>query len=348
MANYPILIGKGHKMKRRISFVLTRKKLPEYIITIWVIVTLNFLLPRLMPGDPFLFLSGQEGEDIAGFSETQRQYYLQQYGFDKPLPVQYGHYLIGLSKADLGYSIYYNESVTTILARRLPWTLFLVTAAVTISTFFGTILGAISASSRHLWIDRIFFLGLIIISEIPAFLLGLVLLFVFAAAMQIFPLSGAMTHFSAHMTLCQKICDIALHAALPVTTLTIVRIGGVYLLARNSIITVLAKDYLLTAKAKGLGRMRIFWRHALRNAMLPIVTRIFLSLGALVGGAILVENVFNYPGLGRLMREAVIIHDYPLIQGIFMVVTLTVLSANFMADLIYMRLDPRVEQRQAV
>lgn len=322
--------------------MLTRKKLLEYLVTLWVIATLNFLLPRLMPGDPFLFLSGQEGEDIAGFSETQLQYYSSQYGFDRPLSVQYGRYLVGLAKGDLGYSIYYNESVSAILARRLPWTLFLVTAAVSLSTFFGTILGAVSAGFRHAWPDRILFLGLIIISEIPAFLLGLVLLFVFAAGMQVFPLSGAMTHFSAHMTLWQKLWDVALHAALPVATLTIARIGGVYLLARNSMITVMAKDYLTTARAKGLGRLRIFRRHALRNALLPIVTRVFLSLGALVGGAILVENVFHYPGLGRLMREAVLVHDYPLIQGIFMLVTLTVLSANYLADLMYKRLDPRI------
>lgn len=320
-----------------------RKKMLEYLITVWVIITLNFLLPRLMPGDPFIFLSGEDGEDVAGFSETQQQYYMQQYGLEQPLPIQYGRYLMNLVQGNLGYSIYYNESVTTILLRRLPWTLFLVTAAITISTFLGTLLGAVSASLRHLWVDKLFFVGLIIISEIPAFLLGLVLLFVFAASMQMFPLSGAMTHFSSHMTLWQKICDLALHAVLPVATLSIVRIGGVYLLARNSMVTVLAKDYLVTARAKGLGRMRIFWRHTLANAMLPIVTRIFLSLGALVGGAILVENVFNYPGLGRLMREAVIIHDYPLIQGIFMVVTLTVLSANFFADFIYTRLDPRIE-----
>jgi peptide/nickel transport system permease protein len=328
-------------MKKVFPFMLKQKKAMEYMITIWVIITLNFMLPRLMPGDPFIFLSGEEGEDIAVFSEAQRQYYFQQYNFDKPLAVQYGRYLTGLFKADLGYSIYYNESVLNIIARRLPWTLFLVTAAVAISTFSGTILGAVSAGARHLWADHVFFLGFIIISEIPAFLLGLVLLFVFAAQMGIFPLSGAMTHFCHHMTLGQKISDIAMHAALPVATLAIVRIGGIYLLARNSIVTVLARDYIVTARA--LGKIRVFRRHTLRNAMLPIVTRVFLSLGALVGGAILVENVFNYPGLGRLMREAVMVHDYPLIQGIFMVVTLTVLSANLMADFIYKRIDPRVE-----
>lgn len=321
----------------------TRRKLMEYIITVWIIVTLNFLLPRLMPGDPFLILSSQEGDDITGFSEDQRQYYVEQYGFDKPIPVQYARYLIGLAQGDLGYSIYYNESVLDILLRRLPWTLFLVTAAILFSTIIGTALGAVSAGFRHFRMERLLFLGLIILSEIPAFLLGLVLLFVFAAGMRMFPLSGAMMHFSAHTTLWETTIDIAWHAVLPIATLTIVRTGGIYLLARNSMITVLAKDYLQTARAKGLGPLRIFRRHTLRNALLPIVTRIFLSLGGLVGGAILVENVFNYPGLGRLMRDAVTVHDYPLIQGIFLIVTMMVLTANFMADLIYKRLDPRIE-----
>jgi peptide/nickel transport system permease protein len=319
------------------------KKLLEYFVTILVIASLNFMLPRMMPGDPFLFVSGQEGEDIGRFSEAQQHYYIDQYGFDRPLFVQYGRYLKGLATGDLGYSIYFNDAVSIILLKRMPWTVFLVISAVILSTIAGTILGGISARFRHHWGDRLLFTGFIIISEIPAFLLGLVLLFVFAAHMRWFPLSGAMTHFANHTTLWQTVKDISLHAALPVATLAIIRTGGIYLLARNSIITVLAKDYLRTANAKGLKRLRIFFRHALRNAMLPIVTRVFLSLGTLIGGAILVENVFNYPGLGRLMREAVMVHDYPLIQGIFLLVSLTVLTANLMADSVYKKLDPRVD-----
>ena len=156
---------------------------------------------------------------------------------------------------------------------------------------------------------------MIAISEIPAFLLGLVLLFTLAAGLGLFPLSGAMTHFARYTGFWDKFADIARHAALPVITLAMARTGGMYLLARNSMTTVLTKDYLRTARAKGLTPMRILARHTLRNAMLPIVTRIFLSLGGLVGGAILVENVFAYPGLGRLMREAVLVHDYPIDPG---------------------------------
>jgi peptide/nickel transport system permease protein len=320
------------------------RRILEYVFTMWVIVTLNFALPRVMPGDPFLYLSAEQDAEVAGFSQAQQDYYRNQYGLDRPVIEQYVVYLRALLHADLGYSIYYNQGVTAMLLRRLPWTLLLVTVAVAASTLAGYLLGSLSACYRGRWPDRWLYPALIAVSEIPAFLLGLVLLFMLAAGLRLFPLSGAMTHFAVYNGPVDKIVDIARHAALPVLTLTIARTGGMYLLARNSVTTVLAKDYIRTARAKGLRPARILIRHTLRNAMLPIVTRIFLSLGGLVGGAILVENVFAYPGLGRLMREAVQVHDYPLIQGIFLLVTVSVLSANFLADLIYGRLDPRIRE----
>lgn len=314
----------------------------EYLLTIWVVVNLNFLLPRAMPGDPFLNLSGESGEVLAMFSQEQRDYYISYYGLDKPVFAQYFNYLGELLKGNLGFSLYYKEPVLNIIWRRLGWTAFLVLTAVILSTFLGVLLGCLSAWWRESWLDKVLFASMITFSEIPAFLLGLVLLFVFAAGLGLFPLSGAMTHFANLDSLGAKLLDILHHACLPVLSLTMVRLGGMYLLARNSMTTVLAKDYIQTARAKGLPRARIIFRHALKNALLPIVTRVFLSIGALVGGAILVENVFAYPGLGLLMRESVMMHDYPLIQGIFLVVTLFVLLSNFLADRIYGRLDPRV------
>ena len=319
-----------------------RQTILQYLITVWVIATLNFFLPRMMPGDPFLLLSADAGEDVAPFSEAQRRHYIAQYGLDRPWLQQYGVYLAALCRGDLGRSIYYNDPVADILVRRLPWTLSLVLAAVALSTAAGTVLGSVSAHRRGGWTDRLLYAGLIVISEVPAFLLGLVLLFVFAAGLRLFPLSGAMTPFADYASFWDRLVDLGRHAVLPVATLAIVRSGGMYLLARNSMTTVLAKDYLRTARAKGLGTARIFYRHSLRNALLPITTRVFLSLGSLVGGAILVENVFAYPGLGRLMRDAVLAQDYPLIQGIFLLVTVSVLTANFAADFVYARIDPRI------
>lgn len=320
----------------------------EYLATFLVVLTLNFVLPRVMPGDPFLFLSSDVGDEVARFSPAQEEAYRSQYGLDRPWHEQYGIYLLRLLHGDLGYSIYYNQEVTAILLARLPWTLLLVLSAVFLSTILGCLLGSLSAIFRNRAPDRVLYPMLITMSEIPPFLLGLVLLFVFAASMKLFPLSGAMTHFAKHSNFWETATDIAHHAVLPILTLTLVRTGAMYLLARNAMTTVLARDYIRTARAKGLTSPRILVRHSLRNAMIPVTTRIFLSLGGLVGGAILVENVFAYPGLGRLMREAVLVHDYPMIQGIFLLVTLFVLLANGAADLIYRRLDPRIDANRRV
>ena len=319
-----------------------KKSLWEYGVVIWVIITLNFFLPRAMPGDPFLIISGENDEEIAQFSDEQRAYYRELYGLDKPLPIQYGSYLFSLMRLDLGQSLYFNAPVSSLIVERLPWSLLLVGASIILSTTLGLLLGGVAALFRGLWIDTSLYFSLIVISEIPAFLLALMLLFLFSATLEWFPLSGAMTHFMEFDGVGARFIDIARHAVLPVISLTIVRMGGMFLLARNSMIRVLSKDYIRTAEAKGLSRVRILTAHIMRNAMLPVATRFFLSLGGFVGGAILVETVFSYPGLGYLMREAVLVQDYPLIQGIFLLVTVAVLLANFVADQIYPKLDPRI------
>ena len=316
-------------------------KIIEYILTLWIILTLNFFLPRLMPGDPFLFVAGDEGNTVAQDTESIRESYIKYYGLGQPVHIQYVHYIFELFQGHLGHSFHFNESVSAILLKRFPWTVFLIVSAVVLSTIIGIVLGSISAWFQGRFLDQFLYLCLILIAEIPAFLLALIFLFIFSAEFNLFPLSGAITHFAGYKGW-KWLADICHHAALPILSLTLVRSSGMYLLARNSMITVIAKDYIRTATAKGLSQYRILFRHIIKNAMLPIVTRIFLSLGSLVGGAILVENVFSYPGLGLLMREAVLMHDYPLIQGIFLLVTVCVLTANYLADWVYGCLDPRV------
>lgn len=318
-----------------------RRRVFEYIITLLVVVTLNFLLPRAMPGDPFLFLSSEQDEAVL-YSAEQRQQYLEYYGLDKPILQQYFIYLGKIIKGDMGYSLYYNEKVSSIILRRLIWTFFLVITTVIISTILGILLGSVSAWYRNKSVDKILFFNLIIFSEIPSFLIGLVLLFVLAAGLNLFPLSGAISHFKNFNTVWEKIFDILHHAVLPIMALSIARLGSSYLLSRNSVTSVLDKDYIRTAKAKGLSKASIIIKYVIRNALLPIVTRVFISFGSLVGGAIMVENVFAYPGLGSLMRESVMVRDYPLIQGIFLVVSILVLTFNFLADLVYKIIDPRI------
>jgi len=318
------------------------KKCFEYFITFVCIITLNFFIPRLMPGDPFTFLSSEEGDVTAVYSQDDIERYQAYYGLDEPMMVQYGNYIRDLGEGYLGYSIYFNEEVVTIILNRIAWTLLLVLASVLLSSVMGTILGCISAWNRNKWFDKLMYLLMVTISEIPSFLVGIILLFFIGAKLKWFPLSGGKTHFVIYPTLWDQIVDLLRHAALPVAALVLTRLGGFYLLARNSMISVLSKDYIKTARGKGLKKRHLIFKHALRNAMLPIITRIFLSFGSFFGGAILVENVFHYPGMGQLMRQAVMVRDYPLIQGIFLLVTFTVLGMNFLADVLYKKLDPRV------
>lgn len=314
----------------------------HYLLVFFVILAVNFFLPRMMPGDPFEYLSVEDGTISATFTEEQIAQYKAYYGLDQPLPVQFWHYLTGLLHGDLGYSIYYKSSVAKMILSRVPWTMAIVLAALFFSSFLGTALGAVSARLRETPVDKLLYFIMVVFSEIPAFLLGTVLLIGFAAKLRWFPLSGGATAFARYPDMAARFADLLRHAALPILTLTLAGLGGFYMLSRNSMLTVLTKDYIQTARAKGLSKRRILFWHALRNALPPIIARVFMSMGAMFGGAVLVENVFAYPGLGRLMREAVLARDYVLTQGIFLFIAVTVLLMNGLADLVYKKLDPRV------
>ena len=303
------------------------KRLFEYILVFFIIVSLNFLIPRLMPGDPFTFLSSDEGSVHSSYTDEQIAKYKSYYGLDKPLSQQYRDYMINLFRGNLGYSIYFNDTVVSIISKRVVWTIGIVAVSIVISSILGVFLGAFSAWHRNNRIDNIIYSIMITFSEIPSFLIAMLLLFVLAAGTGLFPLSGGITVFGQYDSSFQRIMDIIHHGFLPVLALVLSQTGGYYLLSRNSMITVLSKDYMLTAEAKGLEDRRIIFRHGLKNAILPVVTRIFMNLGTVFGGAILVENVFNYPGVGRLMRQAVMVRD---------------LTMNFLADIVYRKLDPRV------
>lgn len=314
----------------------------HYILIFFIILLINFFLPRLMPGDPFQYLSVEDGNVSTVFSEEQIQQYKEYYGLDKPLHIQFLNYITRLLKGNLGYSIYYKTSVAEMILTRIPWTVFIVLSALFLSSFIGTVLGAVSARLRENQADKFIYLFMIIFSEIPSFILGTLLLIFLAAKLKWFPLSGGITAFESYSSSFDYFADLLNHAALPILTLTLAGLGGFYLLSRNSMLTVLKKDYIRTAKAKGLSRERILFRHALRNALPPMIARIFMSMGSMFGGAVLVENVFAYPGLGGLMREAVMARDYVLMQHIFLIIAVSVLLMNWLADKTYKKLDPRV------
>jgi peptide/nickel transport system permease protein len=323
--------------KDRNSFIF------RLLSTLFVILVINFFLPRMMPGDPFSTTSADEvGEEIIVMTEEQHLYYINYYGLDRPLHGQFLVYMKNLMTGNLGRSIYYKMPVSDVIILHLPWTMLIVAGATVISTVSGVVLGTLSAKNRKNGSDRIMMTGMIAFAEIPSFLLGLILLLIFSVYLRLFPLAGAITPFANYNGPAEQSWDILYHAFLPVVTLSLTQLTGVYLLTRNTLITVTTKDYIRTARAKGLGEKTVWIRHALRNALLPVVTRTGFMIGIMMGGVVLVESVFSYPGIGMILRSAVIGRDYPLIQGILLIIAVSILVCNLLVDKIYGKLDPRV------
>ncbi len=297
-----------------------------------------------MPGDPLSFLTGDPSMDMPiVLDEEARARLLAYYGLDKPLLQQFTDYMHNILHGDLGWSIYFNAPVSEILIGRLKWTLLLLGTATALYMSLGILLGAISAWNRGKKRDVGLLVSLLSIGSFPPFFLGMLLIILFGVNLQLFPIFGAQTPFMRYSSPLDEASDILYHLVLPVTTLVICYIGDVYLLMRNSMLNVIGEDYIVTARAKGLSEWYILRKHAMKNALLPITTMIALRVGFMISGMIFVETVFAYPGVGRLLFDAVTYRDYPLLQGAFLVITLVIIAANFVADMIYVRLDPRLQ-----
>jgi peptide/nickel transport system permease protein len=319
-------------------------KITGYIAIILIVLSFNFFLPRLMPGDPLSFLTGDPSMDMPiVLDEEARARLLAYYGLDKPLLQQFTDYMHNILHGDLGWSIYFNAPVSEILIGRLKWTLLLLGTATALYMSLGILLGAISAWNRGKKRDVGLLVSLLSVGSFPPFFLGMLLIILFGVNLQLFPIFGAQTPFMRYSSPLDEASDILYHLVLPVTTLVICYIGDVYLLMRNSMLNVIGEDYIVTARAKGLSEWYILRKHAMKNALLPITTMIALRVGFMISGMIFVETVFAYPGVGRLLFDAVTYRDYPLLQGAFLVITLVIIAANFVADMIYVRLDPRLQ-----
>lgn len=328
-------------MPSRLQLVGTR--IFEYGVTFLAAITVNFALPYVAPGDPLRYVIGQE---VASLSPTQRQELLATYGLDEPIHVQFLDYLLGILQGDLGTSVMYGQPVAEILLQRLPWTLLLVGLALVMSTAFGMLLGAWSAWREGDQLDVSLMSLLVMAESAPAFWVGMLLISVFVSWLGLFPAYG-ISSIRPSGTVFGSLIDLATHVALPLVTLTLARVGGIYLIARGSVLTTLGEDFLLFTRAKGLSDRDVLLRHALPNSLLPIYTRFTLQLGSVVGGAVVVETVFSYPGLGLLIYNAALARDYPLLQGAFLVLTVTVIAANLLADLTYPLVDPRTDEPSA-
>jgi peptide/nickel transport system permease protein len=297
-------------------------------------VVITFLLIHLAPGDPIGILAGDR-------STPQYQAMLrQQLGLDQALPVQLVRYLGRLAHGDLGYSFTYQAPVTAVILSRLPATLLLMGTSLVVATVGGTWIGVRTAVGRDRPAWNLATIASLIGYSVPPFWLGQVLILLFGVTLGWFPILGMTSRLGA--TGLAHVGDVAWHLVLPALTLGLIELALISRLTRSAMIEVLDQDYIVAARGKGLKRRRVIYRHALRNALLPVITVFGLELGWLVAGFVVVETVFSWPGLGRLTFDAINARDYPVITGLFILVTFTVVVANLLTDLVYLVVDPRI------
>ncbi len=322
-------------MTRRYFF----SKLFQALLTILIILVMNYFLFRVMPGDPVSMLVRNPR-----MSPEATQKVAEMFGLDKPWYQQFGIYLINLTSGNLGTSFIYKKPVGGIIMERFLATMLLTVAAEALAILGGALLGIIAAWKRGKRVD-VAALGFALVTyAMPTFWLGILMVALFAVTLRWFPTSGMLTPTLSMAGFWQRLPDTLWHLVLPGVTLALVLMGEYALIMRNALVDVLTEDYITTARAKGASEGRVLRRHALPNAMIPMVTLIALNLGFTITGALQVETVFSWPGLGRLMYDALAGRDYPLLQGIFLITAIAVVGANFLSDLTYRFLDPRVKE----
>lgn len=315
------------------------RKVLQYVLVLAVAICVNFALPRLAPGDPLDYLLGDAAFQLTA---EQRTEVLAQFGLDKPTGEQFRDYVVALARFDLGTSVRFGQPVGTVIRDRLPWTLALVGSSIVLAGLIGTTLGVLSARRRGRSSDVGILAGVMVLDSTPLFWLGMILLGIFSVQLGWLPLFGAVSAGGEGGFFVTG--EVLKRLILPVATLTLGTVGGVFLVARYAMVGTLREDFLLMAEASGLSERRIVFAHALRNSLLPVTTVILLNLGFLLGGATVVETVFSYPGLGRLIYDGVLARDYPLLQGTFLLIAVGVIACNLAADLLYPILDPRIRR----
>ncbi|MGP8307522.1 ABC transporter permease [Vibrio sp. YIC-376] len=320
------------------------RRLSFYLVALLVAATLNFIIPRAMPGDPVTMMFANASvqvtpERIAAMKELL--------GFvDGPIYIQYLSYIKNTLSWELGTSIqFYPLSVNSLLGSAFGWSLFLAGTAVILSFSIASVLGIFAAWKRGSKYDAFVTPGTLIIQAIPQMVIAMLALFIFAIGLKWFPSGYAYTPGTVpDWTSWEFIKDVGYHAVLPLFCATIVQIGGFLVNMRNNMINLLAEDYITMAKGKGLSQNRVVFNYAARNALLPSVTALSMSLGMAIGGQLIIEMIFNYPGLGTVLLNAIHARDYQVLQGQLIIMTMFMLCFNLMADMLYMILDPRLRK----
>jgi len=320
-----------------------------YFLTVWLGSTIIFIIPRMVPGDPVgamisrMEQGGARVENSGAIIEAWRA----RFGLDAPVPIQYLRFLRNSITFDLGYSLgQFPATVQDMVSQALPWTMGLLALATLISFIVGNLIGALMAwRPTPAWMRRLLPLSLTFTS-IPYFMLAILLIYVFGFGIHLLPVSGG---YGRDLTLGWNLpfaLSVAQHGLLPALSIVIASMGYWALGMRGMMITNAGEDYIILARAKGLSPARLFLRYAVRNAVLPQVTALALTLGSIVGGAVLVEYLFSYPGMGYLLYQGIITNDYTLIQGIVFILILTTATAVLMIDLAYPLIDPRISYQR--
>ena len=314
------------------------RRLVQATLTILGIVVLNFFLFRMMPGSPERILLRNPHLTQATVDAARARW-----GLDEPVPVQLVKYLAATAQGDLGYSFQYRgQPVGEVIGNRMWPTIILVGIAEVIAIIFGLALGAYSGWKRGGNVDKVGNGVSLVLYSMPYFVIGMPLIIIFAAELGWFPTSGMLTPGATYASPMDQLLDFLHHLVLPLLTVSLGLIGGYSILMRSAIIETRTEDYVTTAKAKGLSEDRIVRHHAFPNALLPTVTIIAINLGYVVAGVLTAEIIFNWPGLGTLTYQALSVRDFPVLQGVFLILAIAVVLANLGADLLYGVLDPRV------
>ena len=312
-------------------------RLLQGVALVFAVVVLNFVLVHAAPGDPVETIAGASG----GMSPELMAQLRAQYGLDKSLPVQLGVYLAKVAHGDLGYSYFFNLPVSTLIEQRVPATLLLVISSVLLAFTVGTALGVLSSRKPNGPLSQAITVLAMVGFAAPVFWMGILLVILFASILPILPVSGMRAPDASGGGIGDML-DVLYHLILPTFTLSLVYLAQYSRLSRAAMLDVLGSDFIRTARAKGLAERVVLYKHALRNALMPVVTVLGLQFGNVLAGAILVETVFNWPGLGRLAFDSVLRRDYPTILGLLLFSSIVVIVMNLLTDLAYRLIDPRV------
>jgi peptide/nickel transport system permease protein len=320
----------------RARFLLIR--FAKAAVVVFAIAVANFFLVRMAPGDPAQVLAGQSGAADEKYLAQLRQ----QFGLDLPMPTQFFIHMSNTARLNLGYSHRQQQPVAQLIAERLPATLLLTGCAFLLSISAGVMLGVWSARKVGTWTDSAITTGALLFYATPIFWAGLLLVLVFSVKLDWLPAYG-MSTIGGSLAGASVVLDVVRHAVLPVLTLSLFYMAIYARLTRASMLEVSQMDFVKTARAKGLAEHEVMYRHVLRNALLPVITYAGIHAGGLVGGSIVVETIFAWPGIGRLAFEAVSQRDYSVLLGIFLVISILVVIINLLTDVLYATVDPRIE-----